>query len=301
MSDPIDPQAFLPFLERALDEDRAREDVTAAAVLVGDGPRLRAEVVAKQEGVVAGLPFLAPLFALLDPTSHVDLLMEDGTRVAGRTTLAWVDASARALLAGERTALNLLQRLSGIATRTAGYVEATMATGAQVYDTRKTTPGLRHLEKYAVRCGGGHNHRMDLADGAMLKENHLVAAHGQRGARAIAACVRACLAALEPGRTLYVEVEDDDELEAVLEAAGGERGRLVILLDDFDLGDVRGAVQRIRRLEPPRPQLEATGGVRRETIEALASTGVGRLSSGALTHSAPALDIAMKIRGPATA
>lgn len=294
--DALDPASFASFLELALDEDRAREDVTAAALLEGDGPVRTAEVVAREDGVVAGLALLEPLFRLLDPAARVELLLEDGTRIAGTTLLARVTATSRALLAGERTALNLLQRLSGIATKTSAFVEATMATGVRIYDTRKTTPGLRHLEKYAVRCGGGCNHRMDLADAAMIKENHLVAAHGRRGPEAIAAAVRSCFAALRDEQLLYVEVETHAELEAVLEASAGRRGRVVVMLDDFEIGDIRMAARQVRALGADRPALEATGGIKLDTIEALASTGVSRLSSGAITHSVKALDIALKIR-----
>ncbi len=295
MPESFDPNAFLPDLERFLAEDRAREDVTAAALIDGEGSQRSAEVVARDDGVIAGLPLLLPLFRLLDEEATVETFVEDGTRVAGTTRLARVDAHTRALLAGERTALNLLQRLSGVATITASFVEATMASGVAIYDTRKTTPGLRHLEKYAVRCGGGHNHRLDLADAAMIKENHLVAAYGRRGPDSIAAAVRACLAAIAPTHTLYVEVESLSELDAALAASAGCRGRVVVMLDDFDFGDIRVAARRVRDLGADRPQVEATGGVRLDRIEALASTGVSRLSAGAITHSVRALDISMKI------
>ena len=220
------PAELRPLLERAFAEDHVRDDVTVAAVLRGGraAPRMRAELLAKEAGVIAGLPLVGPAFRLLDPKADVELLGEDGMRVAGRTTLAWVDAAPDALLRGERVVLNLLQRLSGIASKTATYMECTLATGAQIFDTRKTTPGLRALEKYAVRCGGGSNHRMHLADAAMIKENHLVAAHGARGPQALAAAVTDCLDALDSARTLYVEVESQAELEAALDAAGDASG-----------------------------------------------------------------------------
>lgn len=287
-------------IDLALAEDRAGEDATAAALWgEANGPRLRAEVLVKSAGTIAGLPLLLPIFRRLDAGAQVETTGDDGRRVAGRTTLAWVHAHARALLAGERTALNFMQRLSGIATRTAAFVERTMATGVEIYDTRKTTPGLRALEKYAVRCGGGRNHRLDLAEEPMIKENHLIAAYGETGPKSIARAIEACLARLEPGRRLYVEVETPAELEAALAAGGARRSDLVILLDDFDLGAMRQAVQRVRKEAPPRPALEGTGGVRLDAIEALASLGLSRLSTGSITHSAPAIDISFKIRGPA--
>ena len=169
--------------------------------------------------------------------------------------------------------------------------------GAGLYDTRKTTPGWRALEKYAVRCGGGHNHRMHLADAAMVKENHLVAAYGSRGPESLGRAVRTLLDELPAHLALYIEVEDAAELDAALEAAGADAGRLVIMLDDFEIEGIRAAVNRVRGMEPPRPKLEVTGAVTLKSLEGLAATGVARLSSGALTHSAKALDISLKLVG----
>lgn len=289
----LDPSAHRLFLEAALAEDRVADDVTTAALLERDRP-VTADLFAKQAGVICGLPLVGEVFRLLDPAAATESLVADGAAVAAGTRVAIVRARAGALLRGERTALNVLQRLSGIATRTAAFVRRAGSVG--VYDTRKTTPGWRALEKYAVRCGGGGNHRMDLADAAMIKENHLVAAHGRTGADVLAAAVRACRERLPAGVRLYVEVEDRAELEAALAAAGDRRADLVIMLDDFDLEDLRAAVAHVRRLPAPRPQLEATGGVTLERAEALAATGVDRVSAGSLTHSAPALDLSLKIR-----
>lgn len=294
----LDAAAYRAFLEAALVEDRAREDVTTGALLGGRDARrrVRAEMLAKADGVVAGLPLVPVVFQLLDDSSRVEMEAADGEQVGPGTPLLWVETSASALLRGERTALNLVQRLSGVATATHRFVEHTLATGAHVYDTRKTTPGLRHLEKYAVRCGGGRNHRMDLADAAMIKENHLVAAYGETGPDAIAKAVHACLASLAEGVRLYVEVESRAELEAAVAAAGERAGDVVVMLDDFDLGDLRAAVRWLRARAAPRPVVEATGGVRANTIEALAAAGAARISTGAITHSAKALDISLKIR-----
>lgn len=295
---PLDVAACRPVLEAALREDRVHEDVTTGALLAGDAARrrVRAEMLAKADGVIAGVPLVGAVFALLDDDAQVEALVDDGDQIGAGTTLLWVETTASALLRGERTALNLVQRLSGIATLAHTYAERTMATGTHIYDTRKTTPGLRQLEKYAVRCGGGRNHRLHLADAAMIKENHLVATYGQTGPAAIAQAVATCLAELDPAKRLYVEVESQEELRAAVEAAGARAADLVVMLDDFELGDLRAAVRWIRQQPAPRPTIEATGGVRTETVEALAAAGAQRISVGALTHSAPALDISLKIR-----
>lgn len=291
----LDPAAFQDLLRRYLDEDHAGEDRTSEA-LVDPATRAVGEVRLKEPGVVCGLVLLEPLFALLDPEAQAERLVEEGARAGAGTVLARVHGRARALLAGERTALNLLQRLCGVATLTAAYVEAAMATGTWVLDTRKTTPGLRALERYAVRCGGGHNHRLHLADAVMVKENHLQAAFGGTGPAAVAEALRVLLAQTAPGTALYVEVEDLAELDAALAAGAGRAADLVLMLDDFGLEEVRAAVRRLRALPAPRPRLEATGGVTLESLGALASTGVHRVSAGRLTHGARALDLSLKIR-----
>ena len=279
----------------ALAEDHAAEDITAAA-LPAEDRTVEAEVRIKAPGVVCGLALVGRIFEALGAEVALEPLAEDGDTVGAGTVVMRLEGSARAILRAERTILNFLQRLSGIATLTAAYVEAAMATRAGVYDTRKTTPGWRALEKYAVRCGGGHNHRMHLADAAMIKENHLVAAYGHTGPSAVADGVRTLLAALPPDVPLYVEVEDSDELEAAIEAAPeAQRGRLVLMLDDFGIGAIRAAVRRVQALPAPRPVLEATGGATLATLGALAASGVSRISSGALTHSARALDISLKL------
>ncbi len=290
---PLDLEAASALIDRALAEDRVREDVTSQAFVPADRPGV-ADVIARESGVLAGRPIVEAVFARLDPSCRVEGEYEDGDRFGSPAVLFTVHGPARALLGGERTALNFLRHLTGVATLTAKFVERTMATGAKVYDTRKTTPGFRELEKYAVRCGGGENHRMDLADAAMIKENHLKAAFGRTGPAAIAEAVRACKAALPEGKALYVEVENIEELEAAVEA-----GATVLMLDDFDLGDVRRAVRYVRGRPQPRPALEITGGVKLDVMEALASAGASRISIGALTHSAPNVDLAMKIRDTA--
>ena len=297
-ADSLDVSAYRGFLHAALAEDRAREDITTAALLSGDAAtrRVRAEMVSKADGVVAGLPLVVVVFQLLDDAARVEQEVDDGEHVSAGATLLWVETTASSLLRGERTALNLVQRLSGIATAAHSYAEHTMATGTDIYDTRKTTPGLRQLEKYAVRCGGARNHRLDLADAAMIKENHLVAAYGETGPASIARAVTRCFEKIEPGTRLYVEVESQAELEAAVEAAGGPAADMVVMLDDFELGALRAAVRWLRARPAPRPVVEATGGVNVHSVEALAAAGAARISVGSITHSARALDISLKIR-----
>jgi nicotinate-nucleotide pyrophosphorylase (carboxylating) len=284
----LHPDAHLPLLDAALREDAAEHDLTTRA-LVPEEAQGSAEVVAKERGVLAGLPLVAPLLRQLDPTGAVEALAQDGDEVAPGTRVAVLRARSRALLAAERPALNFLRHLSGVATLTARFVEAVAGTRARILDTRKTTPGWRDLEKHAVRCGGGENHRMRLDDAAMLKENHLLASVGRTGPAAIAAAVERLRTALPPDVPLHVEVESLEELEAVLPLRPD-----VVMLDGLDLGDVRRAVVRVRASAEPRPLVEATGGVTLENVEALAATGVDRISVGALTHSAPALDLSMR-------
>ncbi len=289
---PLDLDALRPHLERALEEDHARSDLTAQAVVEDAERRVTADVVARASGTLAGLPLAEPIFRLLDPEVVVTLHYEDGEGVGENAKILTVEGRARAILSAERTVLDFLGHLSGVATLTAAYVEAALGTGVDILDTRKTTPGWRALEKYAVVCGGGVNHRMDLEDAAMVKESHLYAAFGHTGPDAIREAAQRCRAALPEGRILYVEVENLAELDAAIDA-----GADVAMLDGFDLGLIRQAVQRIRKVAPPRPKLEITGGVTLETVGAYAATGVSRISIGALTHSAPQLDVSLRIRG----
>lgn len=292
--EPLDTAPFEAFLRRALLEDQVADDITTHALVPADR-QVQAVLTVKAPGVICGLPFVAGLLQLLDPQVEVQLLAEDGDTVGAGTGVANVAGSARALLGGERTLLNILQHLSGVATLTAAFVETTLATGVRIFDTRKTTPGWRTLEKYAVRCGGGQNHRMDLADAAMIKENHLRAAYGHTGPKAVAQGVAALRDALDDDVVIYVEAENQAELEAAMEAAGEYADRLVVMLDDFEFDDIRRAVLWLRQQPRPHPTLEVTGGVTLERVEGLAATGVSRLSTGSITHSAPALDMSLKI------
>lgn len=266
----------------ALDEDIGTGDITTLAT-VPAGLRASGHFLAKSEGVVSGLTVAAAVFHEVDPSVEFQPLVQDGDRLERGMLLATVAGPARSLLSAERVALNFLQRLSGVATLTARYVAAVAGTGARVIDTRKTTPGMRLLEKAAVRHGGGHNHRVGLSDGVLIKDNHLAAIGGaDRIARAIAAARE-----LAP-HTLRVEVEVTslDELEQAL-AAGAD----VVLLDNMSTDEMAEAVRRTAG----RAILEASGGITLETIRAVAETGVDLISAGALTHSAPSLDISLDL------
>ncbi len=291
----IDPAPHLPFLAMALEEDLGGGDRTTRA-LVPETRRTTADLLGRADGVLCGLPFLEALVRILDPDATVEAHLEDGARLADGVRVATVHGRARAVLGSERTALNVIRHLSGIATLSARFVEAVRGLPVRILDTRKTTPGWRELEKYAVRCGGAQNHRLRLDDAAMIKENHLITAFGRTGPAAVAEAVRRVRASLPPAVPLCVEVEDHDELLAVVE----ERVD-VVMLDGFDLAGLRRAVATVRALPARRPLLEATGGITLETVRSVAETGVDRISVGALTHSAPALDLSIRHRPGGTA
>jgi nicotinate-nucleotide pyrophosphorylase (carboxylating) len=243
-----------------------------------------AAFVARAEGVVAGLPAAALVLAAVDSQLFFAPAVSDGTRVERGTLLATVRGPMRGILAAERTALNFLQRLSGVATLTAKYVQAIAGLSARILDTRKTTPGWRLLEKYAVRQGGGHNHRIGLHDGVLIKDNHLAALAAWRGD--VWAQVARVLWTV-PSNAVEIEVETVEQLGHVILLRPG-----IILLDNMTLDQMRRVVE-LRDKQMPDLQLEASGGVTLETVRSIAATGVDRISVGALTHSAPALDIAL--------
>ena len=267
--------AVLELIRRAIEEDVGSGDVTALAVVPEDA-QARGTMIAKQAGVVAGLAPAVAVFSELDRGVEAYASRADGDRVAPGDELIALSGSARAILAGERVALNLLGRLSGVATATAAYVAAVEGTGARILDTRKTTPGLRALEKAAVVSGGGTSHRFGLHDAILVKENHVRVAGG------VAEAARRALAGAPPGLT--VEVESLGELDEALDA-GIER----VLLDNMSPDDLRAAVE----LTDGRAQLEASGGITLDDVRAVADTGVDFISIGALTHSAPALDVSL--------
>jgi nicotinate-nucleotide pyrophosphorylase (carboxylating) len=265
-------------VRRALDEDVGAGDVTTSATVAPDA-RARATIAQKAPGVIYGLEAAEAVFMELDPGARCERLVQQGRwREDGGPVLA-VEGLARALLTGERTALNFLGHLAGVATMAARAAGAVEGTSARVLDTRKTTPGLRALEKAAVAAGGAHNHRAGLYDAILIKENHIAAAGGI--AQAIE---RAHTAAPELAGTLEVEVRDRDEIAQAL-AAGAPR----LLLDNMDDAQLRAAVAQVAG----RAQLEASGGVTLQTLRERAETGVEWISMGALTHSAPALDLSL--------
>jgi nicotinate-nucleotide pyrophosphorylase (carboxylating) len=267
----------------ALMEDIGAGDVTTDGT-VGESVRGYAEVLCKGPGVIAGLEIAGLVFALCDEAARVKVLARDGDAVRAGTVVATVSGSARGILRAERTALNFLQRMSGIATETRRYVEAVRGTRARITDTRKTAPGLRALDKMAVRLGGGVNHRFGLDDMVLIKDNHVVAAGGITGA--VAAC-REYLAARGLGLALEVETTSLEEVEEALGCPGVTR----IMLDNFSLEEMRRAVARINR----HVEVEASGGITLATVRAVADTGVDYISVGALTHSVHALDISLEL------
>ena len=283
---PLPPSVVDDAVLAALDEDGAWNDVTTAAV-VGEGQWGRGVIVAKADGVVAGLPVAAAALTAIDEEVSFDALVEDGERVSAGTELAEVEGRLAPILSCERVALNFLQRMSGIATLTRDYIDAISGTKARIVDTRKTTPGLRQLERYAVRAGGAANHRFSLSDGLLIKDNHIAAAK-QGGAAELADVVaRARLAA---PHTLRIEIEAST-LDEVREALEGRPD--VILLDNMSVDDIGAAVELIAG----QALVEASGGMTLENVYAVAQAGVDLISVGALTHSAPALDISLDIRG----
>lgn len=275
---PIPDLLIQPVVSAALAEDLGRAgDVTAQACIEAHA-RLTAVFAARQNGVVAGLACARLAVLALDPAAKFEAKVADGYEVQPGEVLARVEANARALLSAERTALNLLGRLSGVATLTRDYVQAVAGSGARIADTRKTTPGLRHLEKYAVRCGGGINHRFGLDDAILIKDNHVAACGG------VGEALRRARAAA--GHLMKIEVEVDSL--AQLEEALPHRPD-VIMLDNFSLEDLAKAVA----MTGGRTTLEASGGVNLQTVRGIAATGVQVISVGALTHSASVLDIGL--------
>ena len=275
------PSEVQSLVRAALAEDLGSGDVTSQAVIPPES-RSRAAMAAREPLVVAGLDLACAAFLELDPEADLERRAADGDQVPAGGLLLAVEGRSRALLGAERVALNYVQRLSGIATLTAAFVSAVEGTGARILDTRKTTPGWRRLEKYAVRCGGGTNHRQGLSDLVLVKDNHLAALAG--------AAPNPVAAAIQRARRDYpylkVEVEAD-RLDQVQQAV--EAGADIVLLDNMTLDELRSAVAVCRG----RALTEASGGVRLDTVRAIASTGVDFISAGALTHSARSVDIGL--------
>ena len=272
-----------PVVRLALAEDLGRAgDMTAMACIPEDA-RMKAAFAARKPGVLAGIDCVRLAVLAMDPKASVDLRLRDGDAFDAGAVLAVVEADARAFLSAERTALNLVGRLSGVATLTRTYVEAVAGTKARIADTRKTTPGLRALEKHAVACGGGINHRFGLDDAILIKDNHVAVCGG------VAEAVRRAKAFAPHLMKVEVEVDGLDQLDAVLALIDEGAAPDVIMLDNFSLDDLRAAVARVAG----RIVLEASGGVDLTTVRGIAETGVDVISVGALTHSAPVLDIGL--------
>jgi nicotinate-nucleotide pyrophosphorylase (carboxylating) len=262
----------------ALDEDAAANDITSIATIVSDR-RERCSIVAREAGVIAGIPLAREAFRQRDPKASARASVRDGQRVNAATPVMFVTGKARGLLSAERVALNFLQRLSGIASLTRKYVEAVKGTNAKILDTRKTTPGWRQLEKYAVRAGGGMNHRMDLSSAVLIKDNHLVAVGGD-----IELAVKRAREAAPSGTRVEVECDDLDQVRSAVVAEAD-----VIMLDNMSLELLSEAVELVNG----RAVTEASGGVTLERVRSIAEAGVDWISVGELTHSAKAMDLAL--------
>ena len=272
-------------IQHALDEDVSWGDVTTDNSVPED-QWSRAVLLAKQEGIFCGGRMFAETLALVNAAVKVDLLLPDGAEIKSGDVAARIEGPTRALLTGERTALNFVQRLSGIATMTAAFAARVRGLPTRLIDTRKTTPGLRVLEKYAVRVGGGHNHRFNLADGVLLKDNHLAALRN-RGLD-LAAAIRTIKERIPHTMNVEVEVTSLEQIDAALSG-----GADIILLDNMSNAEMREAVHRIGG----RALTECSGKVTLETVRERAETGVDLISSGALTHSAKALDLSLEVEG----
>ena len=279
---PLPPRAsWEPLVERALAEDLGPGDATSEALIAADAEGA-AVIEAREALVVCGLPIAEAVFAAVDPELTVERAWEEGEARERDLPLLRIRGRLRSILAAERTALNFLQRMSGVATWTRRFVHAVDGTGCRVLDTRKTLPGWRVLDKYAAAVGGAANHRMGLYDAVLIKDNHVAAAGG------VAPAVRAARAAARPALRLQVEVESAEQAEEAL-AAGAEW----LLLDNRGVDELRALAQRFRE----RAVLEASGGVTLGNVRAIAETGVHYVSVGALTHSAPSVDIALELTG----
>src|SRR3954470_2914655 len=275
---PLDQSQLERTVAAALTEDGAYNDLTTIATILSDR-RARAMVVAREAGVVAGIPLALEAFRQLDSKIAIRVDLEDGTRVVPGTPVLFCTGHARALLSAERVALNFMQRLSGIATTTAKYVDAVKGTKARILDTRKTTPGWRQLEKYAVRAGGGMNHRHDLSSAVLIKDNHLSALDND-----IALAVKRARDLVPEGIKVEVECDTLDQVKAAIAAKAD-----IILLDNMPPAKMKQATEMVNGAAV----VEASGGVNLQTVRAIAESGVDWISIGALTHSAKALDLGM--------
>ncbi len=279
MFDPITMKLNVePLIESALREDITNEDVSTNSVMP-EAKKGEADLLCKQDGIICGLQIFTRVFTLLDPDTEVELYVKDGEAVKNGQLMAKVRGDMRVILCGERTALNYLQRMSGVATMAREMSDSLEGTGIKLLDTRKTTPNNRIFEKYAVKTGGGNNHRLNLSDGVMLKDNHIGAAGG------VAKAVKMAKEYAPFVRKIEVETENIDMVREAVEA-----GADIIMLDNMDHDQMKEAVELIAG----RAEIEISGNVTKEKIAQIADLGVDYISSGALTHSAPILDISLK-------
>ncbi|MBA3023120.1 MAG: carboxylating nicotinate-nucleotide diphosphorylase [Gammaproteobacteria bacterium] len=268
-------------VKAALEEDIGSGDLTAQ--LIGESAHASATVITRENAVLCGTLWFEECFLTLDPDCHIEWKLREGERAVANQTLCEIHGNARALLSGERPALNFLQTLSAVATETRRYVEAAAGHKAKIMDTRKTLPGLRHAQKYAVTVGGGHNQRVGLFDGVLIKENHIAAAGG------ISKVMELAFQVTPPHVPIQIEVENMAQLDEALLA-----GAQLILLDNFSVADMQLAVEHAAG----RAELEASGGITLENIPLIAATGVDRISIGALTKDVKAIDLSMRVRLP---
>jgi nicotinate-nucleotide pyrophosphorylase (carboxylating) len=277
------PASWLPLVERALAEDIGSGDATGSAVLAAEGA-CQAAVEARTKLVVCGLPVALAVLAAVDPELRVETLLPEASLADVGAELLRITGRARSVLAAERTALNFLGRLCGVSTHTRRFVEAVAGTGVEILDTRKTLPGWRVLDKYAVAVGGGRNHRFGLYDALLIKDNHIAAAGG------VAAALKAARAAAPPHLMVQIEVESEEQAAEAIEC-----GARSLLLDNRTPAQLRRLAERFRG----QATLEASGGVTLANVREIAETGVQRISIGALTHSAPSADLALELGGRA--
>ena len=270
-------------IERALEEDQAFNDATTESLVSTDLEGV-GDIRSKANGVLAGVEVCLGVFHRVDPQLRTEALLKDGAKLSPGDSIARIEGSAASILRAERVALNFLQRMSGIATETSRYVRAVEGFKARIVDTRKTAPGLRYLDKYAVSAGGGGNHRLNLADGILIKDNHIAALRS--GGISLGATVRLALKRARHTVKVEVEVTNLSELREALEA-----GTDIIMLDNMPLEDMQQAVEMVKG----RAMLEASGGLSLETVRAVAETGVDLISVGSLTHSVKALDVSLDL------
>jgi nicotinate-nucleotide pyrophosphorylase (carboxylating) len=275
---PLDQKALTALVRSALDEDQAFDDVTTIATVVSTR-RARGTIVARDSGVVCGTAIALEVFRQLDAKVSARIDAEDGTWVPEASPVIFLTGAARGLLSAERVAVNFMMHLSGVATKTRKFVDAVKGTGTKILDTRKTLPGWRKLEKYAVRCGGGMNHRLDLASAVLIKDNHLAALDGD-----VKVAIRRARETARPGSKVEIECDRIEQVEAAVEA-----GADIILLDNMPPDLMRRCVELVNK----RAIIEASGGIRLDNVRAVAETGVDWISVGALTHSAPAMNLAL--------